>query len=179
MILSPARLSTLSKNEELITNLDLRERLSPEGAGYDLRVNSIEEVCGSGSLLIETRHTSTINKIGMFEADGPQILTLKGQSLYLVSTVEEFKLHDNMAAVFYPRSTLFRSGVIFQSGVAPYGYEGPMTFLLYIANPAGFEVQLGARFAHVLIHRVIGKSTRYKGQWQGGRVTTNKREKQI
>jgi len=179
MILSPSRLKSFPNSDEIVSDLDIREKISPEGVGYDLRVARIENLVGSGSLLIETRHTGKTKTIGDITVSGNEILKLKGGGIYLASTIEKFKLPENMAAVFHPRSTLFRSGVIFQSGVAPYGYEGPMTFLIYVANPAGFEIQLGARFAHVVIHRVSGHSSAYRGQWQGGRITTTKSERQI
>lgn len=182
MILSPSILMPLISQEGIIENLSERELNTPEGAGFDLTVGQVNEIEGAGSLLIETRKTSNAKVIGRMNScaeDGSNpILSLTGNSLYLVSTNERFKLAENMVAFFHPRSTLFRSGVIFQSGVAPYGYEGQMIFLLYVANPAGFELQLGARFAHVNIMSVAGESFPYQGQWQDGRVIVDKMEKQ-
>jgi len=179
MILSPSELLPLISQGLVIKGLSQRELISPEGAGFDLCVASISEISGPGSLLIETRHTSSITPVTPVndnETNG--VLTLKPNGLYLLTTAEQFALPDDMVAIFHPRSTLFRSGVIFQSGVAPYGYEGPMTFLVYIANPHGFRLQLGARFAHVNIASVKGSSFAYRGQWQNGRITVTEDERQ-
>jgi deoxycytidine triphosphate deaminase len=178
MILSPKRLFPLISHDQVISGLSQRELENPEGAGYDLRVKSVNKIIGSGSLLIETRKTSEVYDLSREDDSSETILDLEPNGLYLVTTIESFTLSENMLAVFHPRSTLFRSGVIFQSGVAPYGYEGPMTFLLYIANPLGFRLQLGARFAHVNIMEVDGGSSAYRGQWQHGRVTTSDEERQ-
>lgn len=182
MILSPEKLFPLISKNQIISGLSQREIDSPEGAGFDLRVKTISEIEGPGSLLIDTRHTSKVRKLTADDCDdnngNKEILELKGSGLYLVTTMETFALTDNMLAFFHPRSTLFRSGVIFQSGVAPYGYEGPMTFMLHVANPNGFRLQIGARFAHVNILEVKGASSAYRGQWQHGRITTTENERQ-
>lgn len=177
MILSPSILLPMIEDRKIISNLDKRELSNPEGAGFDLCVDSISRIFGEGSLLIETRHTSDSEIITSKNNDG--IIHLEGNSSYLVTTKEKFKLENDMLAIFHPRSTLFRSGVVFQSGVAPFGYEGPMTFMIHVANSSGFTIQIGARFAHVNIHSVLGGSFAYKGQWQSGRVTTTISEKQI
>ncbi|MDF5847352.1 hypothetical protein P4M26_20090 [Pseudomonas aeruginosa] len=80
---------------------------------------------------------------------------------------------------FFPRSTLFRSGITFSSSVLPPGYVGPMTFALTNNHSEAFEIQIGARFAHVIFQAVSGDIGRYKGQWQGGRVSQPKDEGQI
>jgi hypothetical protein len=38
---------------------------------------------------------------------------------------------------------------------------------------------MGARFAHILFHEIKGVGSKYRGQWQGGRVSATKREKQV
>jgi dUTP pyrophosphatase len=177
MILSPSILLPIIEDREIISGLDERELSTPEGAGFDLCVKSVSRMFGAGSLLIKTRHTSDSQEISPQFDDG--IIHLDGNSSYLLTTKEKFKLDNDMLAVFHPRSTLFRSGVIFQSGVAPFGYEGPMTFMIHVANPLGFTIQIGARFAHVNIITVLGGSSAYKGQWQNGRITTTVSENQI
>ena len=42
-----------------------------------------------------------------------------------------------------------------------------------------FEIEMGARIANMVFHRVDGKANLYKGQWQGGRAFIPEREKQI
>jgi len=38
---------------------------------------------------------------------------------------------------------------------------------------------MGARFVHIQFSEVKGGGSMYRGQWQGGRVTTKKKEKQV
>jgi deoxycytidine triphosphate deaminase len=179
MILSPSVLLPEIARGQLIQNLSEREIKNPEGAGFDLRVGSISRIEGPGSLLVETRETSPVCELGTNKNASDTIIDLVGGGLYLLTTIETFSLESHMLAFFHPRSTLFRSGVVFQSGVAPYGYKGCMTFLLYVANQAGFQIQIGARFAHVNVLAVNGESSPYRGQWQHGRVTTTQIERQI
>ena len=44
---------------------------------------------------------------------------------------------------------------------------------------ADFTVELGARILHVIFWEVSGKGASYRGQWQGGRVTTKEEETQV
>ena len=46
-------------------------------------------------------------------------------------------------------------------------------------GPSNVEIELGARIVHAMFFEVKGKTTLYRGQWQGGRVTTRKKEKQV
>ena len=40
-------------------------------------------------------------------------------------------------------------------------------------------IELGARIVHILFYEVKAGGTLYRGQWQGGRVTAAKKEKQV
>jgi hypothetical protein len=42
-----------------------------------------------------------------------------------------------------------------------------------------FTIELGARIVHIIFWEVSGKGAAYRGQWQGGRVTTSKEETQV
>ena len=59
------------------------------------------------------------------------------------------------------------------------GYRGKLTFGLKNEGPVSVTLELGCRIAHVQFQWVEGGGSAYRGQWQGGRVTTKKREKQI
>jgi deoxycytidine triphosphate deaminase len=62
--------------------------------------------------------------------------------------------------------------------VAHPGYQGKLTFGLKNEGPCSVILEMGCRFVNAQFHQVEGGSL-YRGQWQGGRVTTKKREKQI
>ncbi|MBX8502991.1 dCTP deaminase [Pseudomonas lijiangensis] len=177
MIYSPKSLTELVQDGKVIRNLSDRELLVPEGVGFDLRLKNVSCLTdGCGSLKITTRRTPS-SKLLVADADG--CVMLKPGKTYLATTIEEFDLPEYLAAQFFPRSTLFRSGVSFASSVLPPGYIGPMTFALTNHHHDPFEIEIGARFAHVIFHTVSGDVGLYKGQWQGGRISQPKDEDQI
>lgn len=177
MIVSPKSLLTLITQGKIIQNLSGRELSSPEGVGFDLTVAKVFVLeKGSGSLRRDTRRTPNATEL-TYDCDG--LFLLKPREIYLVSTVENFDLPANLAALFYPRSTLFRSGVSFDSSVLPPGYSGPMTFALTNNFSEDFELQQGARFAHVIFTAVTGDVRNYEGQWQHGRVSQPNNEEQL
>lgn len=177
MIYTPRSLLDLINEGKIVQNLSNRELNSPEGIGFDLRVGKVSLLVGSrGSLKGETRRTP--DTVELME-NGEGCYWLEPGEVYLVSTIEEFDLPNNLSALFYPRSTLFRSGIGFGSSVLPPGYTGTMTFSLVNNYKKSFEIEKGARFAHVVFHSVLGEVNLYKGQWQGGRVSQPKNEGQI
>lgn len=177
MVITPKSLLEMIHDGKIIKNLSNRELNSPEGVGFDLRLGKIAMLkSGSGSLKINTRRTPEVNNIN---PDTTNCFQLEPGKTYLATTIEEFELPNELAAVFYPRSTLFRSGIIFGSSVLPPGYIGPMTFSLTNKYHENFEIEKGARFAHVVFHSVSGDVGLYKGQWQGGRISQPNDEGQI
>ncbi len=50
---------------------------------------------------------------------------------------------------------------------------------IYNFRKKSFELEMGARVIHIMFFQVEGESNLYRGQWQGGRVTTDKRENQV
>ncbi|WP_080271468.1 dCTP deaminase domain-containing protein [Pseudomonas syringae] len=177
MILSPKSMLTLIAQGKIIQNLSDRELSAPEGVGFDLTVAKVFILGqGSGSLRLDTRRTPSTTEV-IHDSNG--CFWLKPKEIYLVSTVEHFDLPTNLAALFYPRSTLFRSGISFDSSVLPPGYSGPMTFALMNNFVKDFELQQGARFAHVIFTSVSGDVRSYEGQWQYGRVSQPDNEEQL
>lgn len=167
----------LIKSGKLIEGLSERELSTPEGVGFDLCVASLAEIQeGSGSLRVKTRRTP--DSIVVNPNQENCFLLAPGKT-YLATTVESFNLPTTLAALFFPRTTLFRSGILFQSSVCPPGYDGPLTFSLTNTSLSNFELEVGARFAHTIIVEVSGEIGLYKGQWQGGRTSQPKDEVQI
>lgn len=177
MIYPPHALLDAIQRGEIIQNLSERELNEPEGVGFDLRVASLSEITnGSGSLLRETRRTPDSTQL---ELNSNELFILRPGKTYLATTLEEFSLPIHLSAIFFPRSTLFRSGILFQSSILPPGYSGPMTFALTNTHYTDFEIQFGARFAHVVIMAVDGQVDPYRGQWNEGRISQPDDEKQI
>ena len=41
------------------------------------------------------------------------------------------------------------------------------------------EIELGARIVHILFYEINGSANEYRGQWKGGRVSSDGLEKQV
>jgi len=179
MILGISELLKLVKEKNLVEDLSERELKNPEGAGFDIRIGELYEVKGKGFLGTEERETPEVELIAKFNSEIPKKVVLKPKTYYLMKTIEKLNVPNNLLAIFTPRSTLFRSGVYIFGGQTAPGYKGGLTTGIYNFRDEDFELELGARVMHIMFFEVKGEVNLYKGQWQGGRVTTERKEKQI
>lgn len=190
MILSAATVLDLCRKNKLIENLSEREANNPEGVGIDLRVGEIHRLKGAGKLGVENRGTPDTELTVSLDRGDKSLIINPGEYV-LAKTIEKVNLPGEKISVLpnrepvylamhtYPRSTLHRSGIIFGASKTDPGYSGQLVFSLFNAGPEPFEIELGARFANVVFHEVVGDLVRaYEGQWQGGRVATGGEEKQ-
>ncbi len=182
--------------KQLVTDLCERELTNPEGCGFDLRLGKVWKIKGEGYLGIEDRKTcdtelvaewkntqnskvkSQIQKVNVKTTNNGNIIIHPGD-FYLVTTIEKVNVPDNLVGILKPRSTLQRMGLILRTTQIAPGYSGELTFALHNAGPCQVKLDLGARIVHVMFAQVLGKTAVYRGQWQGGRVTAKKIEKQI
>jgi len=179
LILGVKKLLELVRKKRLVENLSERELKNPEGAGFDLRIGELYQVLGKGFLGIEERKTPEIKLIAKYDKKKPKKIILQPRTYYLMKTIEKLNLPENLLALFTPRSTLYRSGVYIFGGQTAPGYRGELTTGIYNFRNEKFELEMGARVLHIMFFEVKGKSSLYRGQWQGGRITTKKKEKQI
>jgi len=177
MILGIKKLLELVKREKLVENLSERELKNPEGAGFDLRIGELYHVIGEGFLGVEERETPEIKLLAKHK--GEKKVILKPKTYYLMKTVEKLNMPENLLAIFTPRSTLYRSGIYIFGGQTAPGYQGELTTGIYNFRDENFELEMGSRVIHIMFFEVKGKTNLYRGQWQGGRVSTKKKEKQI
>lgn len=175
MIIPPKAIG-LMQGVSPILNLSDREIFNPEGVGFDLRLSTVHALYGRGALLVDTRKTP---KAMQLDHDSDGVFSLKPKKWYLVTTVETMNLPKNMAAVVFPRSTLFRSGVELHTSITPPGYEGALTFGLSVSHEDGFLIEKGARFCHLVLFEVQEGSTNYRGQWNRGRIDSPNEERQV
>jgi len=179
MILGVKKLLELVKTKKLVENLSERELKNPEGAGFDFRIGEIYEISGKGFLGILERETPKIKLIAKYNPKRKQTFIFKPGKYYLIKTIEKVNTPENILILFRPRSTLYRSGMmIFTGNVSP-GYKGELVFGISNLGSCEVEVELGARIVHAMFFEVKGKTNLYRGQWQGGRVSTERKEKQI
>jgi len=179
MVLGIKKLHELVNNKGLLENLSERELKNPEGAGFDLRIGELYEMQGQGFMGVEERETPGMKLVAKYK-EGKKVKTeLKPHTYYAMKTIESVNMPDDLLAIMTPRSTLFRSGVFIFGGQTPPGYKGGLTMGIYNFRDEKFDLEMGSRVVHIMFFQVEGESNLYKGQWQGGRVTTDKREKQI
>ena len=180
MILGPKKLLQLVKKIKLVENLDQRELTTPEGAGFDIRLGEVHKLDGGTAYLgITHRETPKIKTVAKYDEKKVTSITIKPDQFYLLSSIEVFNIPLDLTVNFKPRTTLFRSGLFLRTGNVAPGYNGKVTFAVKNEGPISVTIELGCRFAHAQFYEVKGGGTQYKGQWQGGRVMTGKREKQI
>jgi dCTP deaminase/dUTP pyrophosphatase len=179
MALGVDKIQKLIKEIKLVEDLGGRDLENPEGAGLDLRLGEIFRIEGETFLGEEKRKTVDHVSVAKYNSSKKATFTIKPGEFYLVQTIEKINLPDYLVATFHPRSTLLRSGVWLLTTQAAPGYKGPLNFGLKNMGGCSVKIELGARFVHIIFWKVVGKGAAYRGQWQGGRVTTDKEEKQV
>lgn len=179
MILGSQKLLQLVKEEKLVENLSERELANPEGAGFDLRLGAVYSISGKGFLGVDERKTPTEEALAEYNPQKTQSFEFTPGSYYLIKTIEKVNLPKDITAHIYPRSTLFRSGLLFLCTQVSTGYSGELIFGLINLAKVPVEIELGARVCFIQFSQVLGGGNRYRGQWQGGRVSAGKKEKQV
>ena len=176
MILGPQKLLELVKEIKLVEHLSERELTNPEGAGFDLRLGEVYSIEGEAFLGEIKRQTPEVKLVQSYKENETRTITFNPGDYFLVKTIESFNMPDFLTANFKPRTTTFRSGLFLRTGNVAPGYSGPVTFGMKNEGPIKVTIEMGARFCHVQFEEVLGKGSMYRGQWQGGRVTTGKKE---
>lgn len=179
MVLGPKKLLSLVKKIKLVENLSERELTNPEGAGFDLRLGEVYKIRGKAFLGVDERKTADIELVEEYKPNKKRSITIKPGDFYLTKTIENVNMPENLTASITPRSTTYRSGLFIRTGNVPPGYCGGLIFGLLNAGPVPVTIEMGARFVHIQFYEVKGAGNMYRGQWQGGRVSATKKEKQV
>ena len=88
-----------------------------------------------------------------------------------MQTAETIHTPLDLMPMVYPRSSLFRAGILLLATKTDPGYEGQLTFGLANPGPFSVKLQLGARICNIVFHAIEGRTIGYRGQHQGGRVS--------
>lgn len=179
MVLGIKELHRLVQEKQLVSHLSQREMENPEGAGFDLRIGELYEISGKGFLGVTERETPAMSVLAKYEEDKTIEVPLKPNTYYVLKTIESVNMPENLLAIMTPRSTLFRSGVHIFGGQVPPGYAGELNMGIYNFRQEEFRLEMGARVVHIMFFEVKGEGSLYRGQWQGGRTTTDQRETQV
>ena len=176
------------KKEKLIENLGQRELKNPEGVGVDLRLGAVYQIVEGGSF-IEADGAAGLGKrkgvktklLAQFKPKARKQVEviIEPGDYYLVSTLEIINTPKDLMPVVYPRTSLFRAGLLLLNSKTDPGYKGTLT--MGLKNLSEFEVklQLGARVCNIVFFKIEGKTTIYRGQHQGGRISPHEEEQQV
>lgn len=176
------------KKHGLIRNLGKRELKNPEGVGIDLRLGAVHRIVKGGAFIEGDRQQALGNRKGVktkeiakFKEDGDDQVwvTVKPGDYFLVQTFEEINTPLDLMPIVHTRTSLFRAGLLLLNSKTDPGYRGVLTMGLTNLSPFPVKLQLGARICNIIFHKIEGKSVKYRGQHQGGRVSPKKVERQV
>jgi len=191
MVISPKVILKLGDRVPLVSNLGERDLFEPEGLGFDLRVGEVFAISGEGFLGVEDRDTPPAQAVTANVVNGRQQYSLPPGAFILVRTMETVALPSSpifveelgasvwLLVTVLPRSTLQRCGVLLLATKVDPGYNGALTFGLANLGGCPFRVERGGRIANIVFHSALGEAKPYGGQWNGGRVATESRERQV
>lgn len=180
MVIGPKKLLELVKKQKLVEGLSHRELTNPEGAGFDLRLGELFKIVGGKAFLGETeRQTPDIQSVTKYIKGRKNKYTVSPGEYLLATTIEEVNIPKDITVNFKPRTTTFRSGIYIRTGNVAPGYKGILTFALKNEGPMPVTLEMGCRIVHAQFYWVDGGGSMYRGQWQGGRVTTKTKETQV
>ncbi len=167
-------------NEEgLITGLGGRDLSHPEGTGIDLRLGAVHQIVKGGAY-IEADGPAGLGKrsgvetkelFAFKEGDAQDELVVAPGEYYLVQTAETIHTPKDLMPLVYPRSSLFRAGLLLLATKTDPGYEGKLTFGLTNLSAFPVKLQLGARICNIVFNTIEGETIAYRGQHQGGRIS--------
>lgn len=167
------------REDELITGLAGRDLSNPEGTGIDLRLASAHKIVEGGAYIEADgaagngrRHgVKTEEVCALKPGDVQDELVIKPGEYYLVQTAETINTPSDLMPVVYPRSSLFRAGLLLLATKTDPGYKGPLTFGVTNLAPFPVKLQMGARICNIVFMKIEGEVIAYRGQHQGGRVS--------
>lgn len=174
------------KKHGLIKNLGRRELKNPEGVGIDLRLGSVHKIVKGGAFIeadgqdqLGKRQGVETEMVAEFVEGQLKEVTIKPGEYYLAQTYEEINTPEDLMPLVHPRTSLFRAGLLLLNSKTDPGYTGKLTMGLTNLSPFPVKLQLGARICNIIFHKIKGKTTKYRGQHQGGRVSSHKEEQQV
>ena len=177
MILGSEKILELIKKKKLIENIPLDD-FHIEGCSIDLHLGELYEMSrGKGFLHKEERKTPSYKLVAEYERGKRKFVKIKPGKYYIATTLEKINVPKNLFAIFIPRGTFYASGILVLGLRAEPGYKGKFRFHLFNLTNKEFEIEMGCRVASVIFLEVKGKTIRYSGEWQGGRVFIGKKEK--
>lgn len=176
------------KKEKLVENLGKKELKNPEGVGVDLRLGAVYQIIEGGAFIeadgedglgkrkgVKTRLIAQFNSSKRKQEE----VVIKPGDYYLVSTLEKINTPKDLMPVVFPRTSLFRAGLLLLNSKTDPGYKGTLTMGLKNLSQFDVKLQMGARICNIVFYGIKGQAVGYRGQHQGGRVSPEKEERQV
>ncbi len=170
MILSDKTIKKLLKNKDL--EIYPLEDIQLQPASVDIRL-------GNTFTIVEDTSSSVIQLSGEMQyktIQSDKYLLMPGQFV-LATTMEYFKLPNNMTAFVEGRSSIGRLGLFIQNaGWVDPGFEGEITLELFNANRCAIELQVGRRIGQLVFAKLDQDADNpYRGKYQGQKGATGSR----
>lgn len=161
MILSDKTLLKMLADKTLVIEPLEEEQVQP--ASIDIRLGntfSVVEDSSAGIINLE-------NEIRYKTISSDSYLLLPNQFV-LATTMEYFRLPNDLTAFVEGRSSLGRMGLFIQNaGWVDPGFEGEITLELYNANRCAIELKAGRRVGQLVFAKIDGAASNpYNGKYQ-------------
>ncbi|MBI2018852.1 hypothetical protein HYS96_04075 [Candidatus Daviesbacteria bacterium] len=181
------------KKHSLVKNLGKRELKNPEGVGIDLRLGAVYQIVqggafiqgdpstSSGQVVLGKRRGVKTQVLAEFKKRkrNQQWVVIKSGEYYLASTVESLNTPKDLMPVVFPRTSLFRAGLLLLNSKTDPGYKGTLTMGLKNLSEFDVRLQMGARICNIVFFKIEGQTVSYRGQHQGGRISPTDAEQQV
>lgn len=170
MIVSDKTLKELLASGEL--DISPLEDIQVQPASVDIRLGNTYSIVDDTSDGIISLRSQV--KYKTIRAD--KYLLMPGQFV-LATTMEYFRLPNNMTAFVEGRSSIGRLGLFIQNaGWVDPGFQGEITLELFNANRCAIELQSGWRVGQMVFAKMDCEAERpYDGKYQGQRGATGSR----
>ena len=171
MILGSSEIFRRIIHDNMITNLP--DEFIIEGVTVDVRVDKVFKHLGGATLLESKRNTGEVVEFAHSKLDDlDSVWVLQPGQTYLVQTVENLNMPNDVVGYVSERSTVFRSNLLLMATYVNPGYEGALTFGLHNTSDKPVVMERGFRVAQIGFHNIVGSCTMYSGNWQGGKAHT-------
>jgi dCTP deaminase len=169
MILSDKTIRELLSSGKL--GIDPIEDIQIQPASVDIRLGNSFSVLKSGNNIIKMNASLEYHSIIS------ETFLLLPKQFVLATTIEYFRLPDNLTAFVEGRSSIGRLGLFIQNaGWVDPGFEGEITLELFNASDCAIELCTGRRVGQLVFAQMDYKAERpYRGKYQGQRNATGSR----
>lgn len=172
------------KKDKLIEGLGVRELENPEGVGVDLRLGAVYQIISGGAFIeagLGKRKGVKTAALAEFKKRKKKQgwVVIKPGDYYLASTLEIINTPKDLMPVVFPRTSLFRAGLLLLNSKTDPGYTGTLTMGLKNLSEFDVKLQMGARICNIVFYKIEGQTKEYRGQHQGGRVSPEEEERQV